>query len=532
MLPKKTRRLSEEAYFEERRKVLELLAGLDQFSDLSPEAKLARYTECKDDFWAFCHYYIAHYFTSTTQAEFHDDIVKKMLALELLNAIAAPRGFSKSTIVSFAFILWCIVFEKKRFIILMMETLEKATMQTWRVLLELQYNHRIINDFGKLASDEAARGDFTTLSQPSRQYQTRLLALGTGMSMRGLINAQFRPDLFIGDDLETRELARNPKRVAKLLELVFNDYFFAMCSEGWSFIIIGTIICRGSALDEIRKRYEQLKEEQGTEPKEIHFAKFRAIETDEFGNERSTWPELHPLEKLYHQRATVGTAAFSAEKQNDPQDNEGAFKEKDIRHYDVLPPGIDLSNLLLQVDPSFSDVGDNKAMVIGPLYNLTKEIKETYHPKDAQGNELPVGEYAVALELFNRKCSIDEMIRTIYKWHKRFLPTEICIDGTYAQKVIFRREFAQFEVLDGFYKLPIKYIELNRSKQERILELQPLIENNFLLLPSRKSPDVETTVIQLTRYGETDVNDDGPDVIAGWIERLRRRKKKVKVSLI
>src|SRR5947209_246856 len=98
MLRRKLKRLAEEKYISEKQVVLDMLARLDQFTDLSPEAKAERLALCENDFWEFCRFYLAHYFSAKTQAEFHPDIVKLMLAIELIVAIAAPRGFSKSTI--------------------------------------------------------------------------------------------------------------------------------------------------------------------------------------------------------------------------------------------------------------------------------------------------------------------------------------------------------------------------------------------------------------------------------------------------
>jgi len=42
-------------------------------------------------------------------------------------AIAAPRGHAKSTIVSLAYILWCICYRKERFIMLISNTLDQAS---------------------------------------------------------------------------------------------------------------------------------------------------------------------------------------------------------------------------------------------------------------------------------------------------------------------------------------------------------------------------------------------------------------------
>ncbi len=43
-------------------------------------------------------------------------------------AIAAPRGHAKSTILSLIFPLWCIISQRKRFIIIVSDTIYQATL--------------------------------------------------------------------------------------------------------------------------------------------------------------------------------------------------------------------------------------------------------------------------------------------------------------------------------------------------------------------------------------------------------------------
>ena len=299
--------------------------------------------------------------------------------------------------------LWCIVTERKFFIVLCMQTYEKAELAVWRVLLELQYNRRIINDFGMLVSKDAPHGDFTTNLINYRKTMTRLYAMGAGQSARGLINAQHRPDLFIGDDLESRESARNPKRAAKLLDLVLSDYLRCMCADRWTFIIIGTIICIDSMLDQLMRN------------ENFNRLKHRAIETDDAGNERSTWNEMLSLAKLRLLRLTMGPTKFAAEMQNEPQEEEGTFKQSWFRHWITLPADLKLNGeLLLQVDPSYSATGDNKALIVAARYQHTNKASDFGTWKDARGNIIPEGDYTILIEIINRQCSLDQMFMLIY----------------------------------------------------------------------------------------------------------------------
>lgn len=510
---RKRKQYSDQAWAREMAVIRQSLDRLTLFDgDLDQRDRIARVYE---DFWFFCREYLPHYFISKTQAEFHVELFELAKVEEVPGASAEPRGFAKSTIISLAYVLWSIVREKRNFIVLCMETYEKAEMAVWRVLLELQYNRRIINDFGMLASKDSAHGDFTTQLTGERRTTTRVYAMGAGQSARGLINSQHRPDLFICDDLESRELARNPKRVAKLLELVLSDYLGCMCAEHWAFIVLGTIICVDSMLDQLMRNefFNRLRH--------------RAIETDDQGNERSTWEELHPLKKLQLLRQTMGPTKFAAEKQNEPLEEDGIFKQSWFRHWGSLPQDLP-KKLVLQLDPSYSATGDNKAFGLGVRYQHTKHSPDFAKWRDAKGEIIPEGDYTILIELINRKCSIDEMWVLVYKIFNHWNFAELRIDGTYAQKIIFERELSRFEAQYG--RIPnVKFIDLRESKHDRILALESPIERGLILFPPNTTQDVRETIKQFTLYGTTGVNDDGPDMIAALDEHLKPRKRKAKM---
>ena len=83
---------------------------------LDPKLKDKRVEDQAKDFHIFRKTYFPHYFTmggrSTLQEELetvYNKIIDKYKPMGLSFAIAAPRGFGKSTDVSLAFPIWCIV---------------------------------------------------------------------------------------------------------------------------------------------------------------------------------------------------------------------------------------------------------------------------------------------------------------------------------------------------------------------------------------------------------------------------------------
>ncbi len=519
---RKRKQFSDQAWAREMAVIRQALDRLTLFDDAMSSAE--RIAQCSTDFFLFCRTYFPHYFTTKTQAEFHAELIALVQTEEVPGVAAEPRGFAKSTLVSFAYVLWCILYEKKHFIVLCMQTFEKAEAAVWRVLLELQYNRRVINDFGNLVGKDSAHGDFTTNLIHSRMTTTRVYAMGAGQSARGLVNAQHRPDLFIADDLESRESARNPKRAAKLLDLILSDYLRSMTAEHWSFVAIGTIICIDSMLDQLMRN------------EFFNRMKHRAIETSDDGTERSMWPEMLPLAKLKLLRQTMGPTKFAAEMQNEPQEEEGTFKQSWFRHWATLPKDLKLNGeLLLQVDPSYSATGDNKALIAAARYQHTNASSDFGAWKDTRGTIIPEGDYTILVEIVNRQCSLDEMFMLIYKLNRTYNFKIVRFDGTYAQKIIFERELSRFEAQYGRLA-NVKFPQQTENKDDKVLALESSVERGLILFPpldgaQSKTQDVRETIKQFTLWGTPGVKRDGPDAIAEAEEYLKPRKRKAKLFI-
>ena len=105
--------------------------------------------------------------------EFHINLLKKCLGSNRV-AIAAPRGFSKSTIVSFLYCLYCIVFRKKQHIVILQNTMGKAIGTLNSVKHEIKHNSMLQMfgiEFERDAQDE-------TIFRHSDGHQIRVLCKG------------------------------------------------------------------------------------------------------------------------------------------------------------------------------------------------------------------------------------------------------------------------------------------------------------------------------------------------------------------
>lgn len=159
---------------------------------------------CATDFKRFCEYYLAESFPSPW-SPFHlwliekiEDVVLRHSDEETRNVVAAPRGHAKSTITSFAFPIWCACYGYKKFIVIISATGPVAKQFIIDIRNELEFNDKIIRDFGRMRND-----DIWNSNEIFTQTKTFISSKGAGAQMRGMKFNSTRPDLVILDDLET-----------------------------------------------------------------------------------------------------------------------------------------------------------------------------------------------------------------------------------------------------------------------------------------------------------------------------------------
>jgi len=321
-----------------------------------------RIERAKENFWYFFEHYLPHYAGEQSPA-FHKEIIELLESKATRISLCAPRGFSKSTLVSFAYPVWCAVFEKMKFIMLVSATDTLAEDLSDFIRLEFTDNRRILEDFGQLMFGIGEAGDFIV-------NKTRILARGRNTAVRGFRSRQHRPDLIILDDIEKDSEATSPAVVNKTLEAITRGLIPSLTPKG-KFILVGTILRKRSVAGTIL-----LSED---EPWSLWTRRiYRAITPTFEGGECSLWEERFPLAFLLEQKRMIGMSAFNAEYQNMPSDEDSAlFKESYIIDKDMRNKANALP-MVMFIDPSTDGVKQNdyKACV------LVAKDNEGYHIVD------------------------------------------------------------------------------------------------------------------------------------------------------
>jgi len=237
----------------------------------------------------------------TPFAEVHYTLFGALL-YHLRILVVLPRGFGKSTICTVIYPLYCICEKRKRYLMLGSYVAANARKFVYTVRQELEHNHQIRERYGDLRTEADKWTDEFFITADGVVVEA--IYYGKG-DLRGSRYIDVRPDLVVLDDLETKDEARNPERVADLLAWIDDEV-----AKLWievQIIVVGTILCDGSAIHQLVEKAELLTDAAAIFPdaEENTRRRFRLVMVEacdaDFGN--CAWPELFPADVLRGMRA-------------------------------------------------------------------------------------------------------------------------------------------------------------------------------------------------------------------------------------
>lgn len=291
-------------------------------------------------------YWIKHYLSAATQAfaEVHYEVAghlqdptpgKRLLLL-------FPREHAKTTIITFAYILWCICYNKKRNIVICSDAKIQAKEFLRNLKTELETNQKLIDDFGDLVpqgnhmfddNKRALRGKWDETHIITRN-QVQVKILSPGSQARGLnfnvymedpdnpgqrITKPQRPDLLVCDDILNDKWIKNRIQRDKIEEWFFSPVFNAVDSEEGDIIVVGTVLHHDDLLSRIWKDTERTGD----------WIKLKrpACSFDSQSGEMTNvlWPGRWSAEKLAKRRREIGSLAFAREFLLNPTDEGAQF---------------------------------------------------------------------------------------------------------------------------------------------------------------------------------------------------------------
>ena len=475
-----------------------------------PKARAERRQRAHDDFGFFTQTYFPHYIRSPHRSKLHDYLFERLPAIVAsskgeTDAIAAPRGEAKSTLVSQLFVIWCLVTGRKKYPVIVMDSIDQAYPMLEAIKAELEFNPRLAMDFPEAVGQGRVWQAGTIVTRNDAKVQVA----GSGKKLRGLRHGPWRPDLCVLDDIENDEQVRSPEQRDKLQQWLTKTVLpLGGAGAKFDVVYIGTILHYDSVLSRtlanpmwtrarfkallqwpddmtLWERWEETLRNEGEPAADAFYIEHEA---DMLAGSVVSWA-ARSLLTLMKIRARDGHATFDSEYQNDPVagDNSPFSGEGVIQYWaedsdpDVIYFGA--------CDPSLGKAGagrDPSALLVGRLHRKTGQLD------------------VVAADI--KKRLPDKIISDIIALQQRWR----CV--LWVVETIQFQEFLRTELIrrgaEQGVPIPARAIQPSTDKLLRIETLQPYMLNGQIRLHASQV----TLIEQLRHFPKAD-HDDGPDAL-------------------
>lgn len=162
-------------------------------------------------------------------------------------AIAAPRGFAKSTAITHSYLLAKVLFRESRFAIIVSDSESQAVLFLNDIKKELLTNENLRGLFSIKEGPFLKDSETDIIVEFTDGQSFRIMAKGSEQKLRGLKWDRKRPDLIICDDMENDELVMNKERRDKLKRW-FSSALLPVLSDRGIIRMVGTILHADSLL--------------------------------------------------------------------------------------------------------------------------------------------------------------------------------------------------------------------------------------------------------------------------------------------
>lgn len=393
-------------------------------------------------------------------------------------ALGLPRGFGKTALMKL-FILYCILFTNRRFILIICENTSKA-VNILSDIMDMLNEENVIKTFGnwKLGV-ETDRQELKKFGFRGRNII--LLAVGADSGIRGITLKNERPDVMLFDDIQSRENADSAVQSESLERWMVGTAMKAKSPRGCLFLFTANMYpTKWSILRKLKSN-----------PNWVKFIAGGILASGE-----SLWEDLQPINQLmreYENDLSMGRPEiFYAEVLND--ETASSNNLIDLSKLPDLPfedGDIPAGNFII-IDPSSGKINSD-AVAIGYF--------EVYNG------------YPVLRELVNERLSPGDTIHRALELALRHNCRLVCAESVAYQSTLnywFRFVTEQ----KGIYG--IEHVELypgGYSKNSRILNMFKMLQSGEVFIDTSVRSEVFLQIMQFNPL-RRDNTDDILDLLA------------------
>lgn len=450
---------------------------------------------CEQRFSLFFVYYYRHYI-KYQMADYHWEMLEdldNLTAGKYKELLWVMFRESAKTAITKAYITWNIAYGKKHYINVDSYDKDNAEGILFDVAIELQTNKNLLADFGNLYNE-----DRTNLEKTKKRVtdfitsnKIRVEAHSTQEPVRGRTYGEYRPDLLIMDDIETKATVRSQAAMEQVRNHI--KEFYGGLAPDHRVIYLGNYITEYGVIEDLMKRAK-------TDPT----MKLLFVPVAEEDNGKIVWPAKYvwtdkeaeeinvkrdadrPVVSLEAKKRQMGED-FWAEMMNQPVDYSLAeFKREWFKYTPFKEVNKLITRCFITIDTAVSkkDSADFTGICITWIDLDGKRYIKAYH--------LKVDPAELITHLF-----------FLYATHK---PDKIGIEETVyllAIKPFIDEEMRKRNTF--FYIEPLKHGGIN--KETRIRGLIPLYTSGTIYHIEGECGDYEAELLRFPRSKHDDIID-------------------------
>lgn len=334
--------------------------------------KLKRVKEKEKDYIKWFEYYFPNY-AKKPSAWFHKKLANAIISNKQIKALAEfYRSAGKSVHIDMGIPLYLYLVKKDlHFMLLVGENEKKGKTLISGIQSQIQYNQRIINDYGrKFQHGDWSDGDFTTTDG------VKFMALGFLQNPRGAREQAERPDYIVVDDVDNKRHVNNDRLMRESIDFITEDIWGCFDSEDNAterFVYANNNFNKKSITNRL-KEYIVVKIKEAKANNESHdFFHLRVDAVKDMNTFESNWPEKTSAEYWKKKYNSMPFRSFMREYMNTHVEEGKVFKYNQIQFTKILPYR-KYDAVVFYGDLSFSDEACHKSIValgrIGRKYHI------------------------------------------------------------------------------------------------------------------------------------------------------------------
>ncbi len=448
-------------------------------------------------------------------------------------AIAAPRGWGKTSIVALALIARWILFRHTSFVIYINKSFEAARLQTDNLRRELVTNRFIKSFFGDFKLRDVKDTEFEEVFSAKAwvAYDTMVFPRGAGQQVRGVLYKNSRPGLIVIDDLEDPEKIENEEIRKGWYQWLYADVIKSVPQIGddaktWKIVYIDTLKHEDSVLQKL------------LDSPEWKSVRLEACD-DDFHSTAPQFISDAQIMKEWQQHVDAGqTDVFFRELRNLPiSTKDSAFRQEYFKYYNC-PPERQIPEALKKTDAEIQlDRNIETVVILDPA--------KTVKIHSAESAIIGIGIDLTSAKIFIRdidsdKMYPDEIYDRLFGMATRLGAKVIGIEETSLNEFIRQPIKNEMFRRGQFFELVWLKARGGEKKEMRVRELVPYYRGGYiyhnaschtikkleqqLLMYPRSSlwdiMDAEAYIVEMLELGERyfSPKDDPDDVEAEFKE--------------